>query len=184
MKFDKLLPLVLPKVRNVPKVAAVIEIRDAAICFFENTLAWQKTLDAVALAPGATEVAMVVPTGTVVTKVLSVVDEHGTDVPYISDRTTVTVEAAGVARTITANVALKPTATAEEFDDDLFDEFGGAIAKGAVAQLKAQGGAEWFDQAGAAVAMKLFEDAVASEKRKAFAGTRSGNIYVKRVPFF
>lgn len=184
MELTKLLPLVLPQVRNAPRVAATNELRNAAIEFFGKTLAWQETLDPVVIAAGETDGTMTTPDGAVISKIISVKNADGYDVEYASTRTTITIEAPREALTLTVVAALKPSSLATEIPDDLAEEFGVDIAKGAIAQMKAQSGTEWFDQPGAAVAMKLFADAIASEKLKTFTGTRSGSIYAKTVPFF
>lgn len=170
MNWDAFGPLILPYATTCSAPLMKQHARLAAIEFFKHTKAWQADLAPLAGNGILKSFAMVAPTDAQVEKLLLVVvtDAYGNVseanvrapmdgarlsrqgsqelTAYTLDRVTLTVTPAQATGTsIVATVALKPTATAATLPDDLFDQYGTDIAKGALASLMAMAGKPWAD---------------------------------------
>lgn len=187
MEYTKLLPFVLPMVRNVPKASAVNALRDAAIEFCASTGVWQEDLDPVIILAGSTSGDMDAPTGAVIHRVVSVVGQDGyalTTGAYSTTRQTLTlIDAPKENITVNVRAVLKPSATGTKINDDIAEEFGSDIAHGAIARLKAQSGAEWFDAQGSAVSAEVFKSGVAKAKKDILLGM-SGKVSINIKSLF
>lgn len=187
MDYSKLLPLVLPTVRNVPKAAAVNALRESAIEFCASTGVWQEDLDPVIILAGSTSGDMDAPTGAVIHRVVSVVGQDGyalTTGAYSTTRQTLTlIDAPKENITVNVRAVLKPSATGTKINDDIAEEFGSDIAHGAIARLKAQSGAEWFDAQGSAVSAEVFKSGVAKAKKDILLGM-SGKVSINIKSLF
>ena len=72
--------------------------------------------------------------------------------------------------TIVATVALKPSMAATTFPDELFEQFGMDISKGALASLTLMANQPWSDQTTARVAAAEFLNAKAVTSRQVERG--------------
>lgn len=79
-------------------------------------------------------------------------------------------------------IALQPTRTATEIDDDIFDHHRDSIAAGARAKLKLMKHEPFFDAEGGVYADKLFKDDMATERIRVWRGYGSVNL-TARNPF-
>lgn len=166
MEYTKLLPLVLPMVRNVPKASAVNALRDAAIEFCAKTGVWVVDLDPVIIPAGSNIGEIYVPEEAVISRVKRVTNVFGVEIfGYSCTRNILTLDETLPAEgTFIITAVLKPSALTNILDDAIAEEFGSGIANGATARLKAQSGTEWFDATGASAAMTLFQNDIASAK--------------------
>lgn len=148
---------VLPDVPGCPIPAANIAIRQSAIAFCEQSLAYKAAHDDVAVVSGAAEYAFVPPAETVVHAITyaafngdelqSRVGEYGISNPdwrseegtpkYIfGGMTSLTlIPAPDVDGTLTMTVALKPAYDATGIDGSIFNEYREAIVHGALSRL-------------------------------------------------
>lgn len=182
-KWEDLLPLVLPVVRNVPKQAAMVEIRGAAKTFCDRSHYWRETLDAMQFIPGNATAEMEPPSGASVICVLSLRLDGVELIPnadYTATASEITLaRVPSQAQVGVVHCALRPSLGAAGMPDSLANEWGDEIAKGAVASLKMQAGAEWFDASGASINREIFEDAIATAKRRALQGMAQNNLQVR-----
>lgn len=195
MDWDGFGPLILPYATTVSAPLLRQHARLAAIDFFAYTKAWQAELAPIVGDGVLTAFTMILPTGSAVEKLLAVdvTDAYGNIghagvktalygarlvrqgsrdlIAYTADRKTLTVTPAReVGDSIVATVALKPSMTAETIPDELFEQFGADIAKGAVASLTAMAEKPWTDLTTARISVAEFTNAKAIASRQAERG--------------
>lgn len=149
--------LVMPGLPGCPFVMVDNALRQSAIVFCEQSLAWRFIHPDVAVVAGTAQYAFVPPTGAIVYCIIHAaldgeeIESHagessittrnwrarsGTPLYVFGDATAATLvpnpDAAG---TLTMTVALKPSASSTGIDDTLFNEFREPIMHGALAQL-------------------------------------------------
>lgn len=158
MKFwSDFYDLVMPDLPGCPFAAADGGLRQSAITFCEQSLAWQATHPDISIAAGTAEYAFASPEGTAVHSITYAalngeeIDSHGGQMSTISTRrrksgtpqyvlggaTSLTLVPQPVAGgTLSMIVALKPSATSRGIiEDTLFNEYGEVIVHGALARL-------------------------------------------------
>lgn len=187
-------PLVLPYATTVSPPLLKQHARLAAIEFLSHTKAWQADLAPLVANGVLTSFTMVPPTDAKVEKLISVtitdslgnVTEAGikteedrgrlarrwTDVLAATpDRTTLIVTPAQPnLASIVVKAALKPTLAAASLPDEVFEQYGPLIAKGALASLTAMADKPWTDLTTARIAAAEFIDAKATTARQVERG--------------
>ena len=155
--WEQFLDYVLPDVPGCSLPAANIAIRQAAIAFCEQSLAYKTSHNPIAVVAGTAEYDFQPPDETVVhvityakfddTELQCRVGEYGISNPdwrseegtpkYIfGGMTSLTlIPLPDVSGTLTMIVALKPSPTADGIDDNIFNEFREAIVHGALSRL-------------------------------------------------
>lgn len=180
MTLDDGLNQVLPYVEGCPDMLALLHLRNAAIEFCERTLVWQATLSPIVtvLNQRTYPFAPALPAGATVAKLLSVKrDTQPMELmtEATTDASTTGVDAAGTnalrsalvlglpptaGRQLLVRAALKPSRTATDIDDGLFEQYIEAIAHGAIGRLQSLPNKEWT--ADPSLALGKFEQAVAN----------------------
>ena len=179
-EINTLLPLILPYTPGCPDITAMSALQQAAIEFFQRSLAWRSVL-AVATTEAVSSYYFPTPPGTVVAKLLDAwVD--GEPVPVVTmdggrvaaieainsavwtnDRTTFEVRPVpgALAKAVSVFVALKPTQGSTLVAADQLEQHAEALAAGALARLHAMTGKQWHSPPEAARRRGEFDDAVA-----------------------
>jgi hypothetical protein len=149
--------LLSPDLPNCPQAAQVLALREAAIAFCEQSLAWKYRNTDIPVEIGTADYPFDPPVGAVVyavtyaefndveIEVNTAQDDmriwnwrHQTGTPqYVLGSPTVLtlVPTPNVAGTLKVDVALKPSPTSEGIDDDIFNEYREAIVHWAAARL-------------------------------------------------
>lgn len=147
--------LVLPDVPGCTTAMVEMVLRQSAISFCEQSLAWKYDHSPIAVLPGLAEYGFILPPGTVVhTVAYAALDGRELNVSageadaeswrsltgrpeYVSGRNTAlallpTPDSSGL---LVLKVVLKPSPSAVGIDDGIFDEYREAITHGALARL-------------------------------------------------
>ena len=149
--------LMSPDVPGCPQAAQTVALREAAIDFCKQSLAWKYEHPDIAVVVATAQYPFVPPTGAVVHTVtyaefngdeidvktsaddIRIWDwrnQTGTPHYVLGGATALTfVPTPDVAGTLTLTVILKPSPTATSIDDDIFNEYRQAIVHGALARL-------------------------------------------------
>lgn len=194
MNWDGFGPLILPYATTCPVPLLEQHARLAAIEFLAHTKAWQADLSPLAANGVLTSFAMAPPTDAKVEKLISVsiTDAYGnvteaslktegdrsrlarrsTDVmASTQDRATLRLTPAQpVGSSIVIRVALKPTQAAASLPDEVFEQYGHQIAKGALATLLAIKDKPWTDTSLARLQFIEFNNAKAVTAREVERG--------------
>ena len=187
-------PLILPYATTCSVPLMRQHARLAAIEFLAYTKAWQADLAPIVADGVLTAFPMVVPTGAKVENLLSVVitdalgnvteasvkndgdrarlARRSTDLlASTPDRASLFVTPVQpLAASIVAKVALKPTQSAASIPDEVFEQFGPQIAKGALAALTSMADKPWTDPTTARISYAEFINAKAVTARKVERG--------------
>ncbi|MCT4627940.1 hypothetical protein [Halodesulfovibrio sp.] len=177
VKWDTIMPDVLPEVSEAPKAVVRRHIISASGKFFAETGVWRMPLDPVKLKAGRNQIELLPERGSRIVSILGVYDMTASRaIPrteYSSDSDVLTLY-----RTypddhmLQISAALKPTRSSEGLQQGMYDDWADAIAYGAIASLKSMRGREWEDLTGAQVKLALFNDYIAEAKGKvAFTGS-------------
>jgi hypothetical protein len=199
-------PRMLPYLPGCSEPMAAQALVDAAIAFCEDSMVLREPLAPVAVVADTEAYTLVAPVQQQVARVLSVrlgdrelaavMAEDVNLLPAATGRpmafyTTRTGSALQVhlfptpdeAGSLVAQVALRPTKTADELEDDLFDLWSDAVISGAMARCMAVPGQPFSDPSGAAA----YGSAAAALSRKArvesYHGRVRGSIRVRSRPF-
>ena len=184
-KIEDFLPFVLPFCRGASDLAAMVEIRNAAIDFCARTKCWQERLPAVGVRAGKREISLQLGDGQQVVEIMDVFyrgvpltpadedalrsagvrpDDTGTPQFYAAPRfdeiELTPIPNATLSSALQVRVAIAPTHEATEVADPLFTRFARDIGNGAVARLHMYD-EDWCDRAKAAVHSGLYEVEVA-----------------------
>lgn len=149
--------LLSPDVPGCPQAAQVAALRQAAITFCEQALAWRYDHPDIAVTPGTAKYLFVPPSQTLVHAVISAefndekietkvmerdinkwkLDlETGTPEYLLGGPISITLyPVPDVAGTLRLKVALKPTPAADGVDDVIYDEYREAVVHGALSKL-------------------------------------------------
>jgi hypothetical protein len=186
--------LVMPWAPGCAEIVADAALRQAAIEFFQETLAWQRTLDPslTITTAGYPDVACDITADEAIVKLLDTKldgrpltlaradDFDGTDEPqsgmpsaaYTVDQSTVLLYPAPAASgmKVTLRVALKPSQAATGIADAPFEQYASAIAAGALARLCTQPGTSYLNPGIAGTEGERFEAAKSKARARAFMG--------------
>lgn len=185
----KLLTAFIPEisflVRGCPSVVITNSVRLAAQRFCEESRFWRVDVSAdviagtagVALGLPATSIA-VAPVWlryagvdlTIATDVMTRESRAGKPAyAYLEDNTVnlSPVPSESLTAGLTGRVAIKPTAVASEIDDRIVNHYNDALVWGAMAELLAMSGFEWYDQPKSNYYEARFREAVAKARQKA-----------------
>lgn len=175
--WEDFFPLVLPYVTGCPEPTVEAHLRQAAIAFCAQTMAWKASLPPLSGNGTATSFTMVPPTDGRVHRLLRVVlntpgiepmsiellspddgayrmlDEGSLrPIAFTPDGTSLTVwPAQPTGTSIVATAVVKPSQTAAGVPDALFEDYAQDIADGALATLLAMPGKSWTDLATAGI---------------------------------
>lgn len=195
MNWDGFGPLILPFAPTCSAPLLKQHARLAAIDFLAYTKAWQVELAPLTGDGVLTSFSMVLPDDSSVEKLLAVdvTDAYGSIshagvktalygarlvrqgsrelIAYTPDRTKLTVlPVRPVGEKITATVALKPSMASVTLPDNVFDQYGAMIAKGALASLTAIKEKPWTDLTTARICAAEFMNAKATTSRQVERG--------------
>lgn len=196
MNWDGFGPLILPYATTVSAPLLKQHVRLAAIEFFSYTKAWQSELAPIVADGVKTAFPLTLPADSAVEKLLTVEvtdangnkSEPGVKTPLYGARLArqnapdlIAFMTAGRAilnvqpkrpagETIVATVALKPSMAALTMPDDLFEQFGMDIAKGALSSLLAIKDKPWTDTSLARLMYVEFNNAKAVTSRQVERG--------------
>jgi hypothetical protein len=195
MTWGDFYDLVLPDVPGAPPSAVDVALRQAAIAFAEQSLAWRYNHPDIAVTSGTAQYAFVPPDQAVV-HAIHYAAFNGSEIATRVDESSVTIydwrnqtgtpeyvfggaisltlvptpDADGV---LTLEVILKPSADATGIDDSIFDEFREAIAHGALSRLMLSPKKPYTDPALAAYHQQQFTIKTAA------AGMRAARNYTR-----
>ena len=149
--------LLLPDLPGCPVTAADSALRQSAIAFFEQSLAWQAGHQPVFVTTGVAEYAFSPPEGTVVHAITHAVLDGEEIGPFVGEKnipirswrrqtgklryvlggpsSLTLVPAPDINGLLAMTVALKPSATSTGIEDTLFNEYRETIIHGAMARL-------------------------------------------------
>lgn len=191
--FSSLFTYVLPYVNGCPDAAAEFHLRQAAIEFFQRTLAWREHLPSVQTVAGQDAYTMPAPVDSTIVKLLSytfdgqggtlvdsdmgnamVLAQSGTQVGWTLDRATFTVnpKPSEDGKAIRLHVALKSSQNAGTLPGVMSEQYANYIAHGALASLYGMPGQPWSDPTRSAYYRVLFEEEVG--RVGAIAGRSAG----------
>lgn len=196
-----LLPLVLPRVPGCPELVAEDEIRNAAIDFYQRSLAWRMWTPGVAMVAGQALYTPTLPAGAQMVRVhaatlagspLDVTTADAVDgsaglpnAVYTDDLRKLGVwpipGAAGAL--LAARVSLAPTESSPGIDDALFDQHRLGIASGAISRIAGQAGKPYTNGSVQAEHDGRFEAAIVDARSRAGRGNSSARRRVSGVFF-
>lgn len=203
MKFEDFLPRVLPWASNCPESVALQHIVDAARMFCVRTLVWNYECDPIESAAGVDRYALQIGDGQELVRVMQVhvgpcgyAVRRGTtarsavrrqcssEFAFMDGPLTLCLNPAPSAdgAEIRADIAVKPSISAEEWPDDLEENIPD-IAHGAIATLCLLPRQDWSNPSLATVQAALFEARMVDVSAKVQKGY--GNTYMRgRAEFF
>lgn len=203
MRWEDILPSVLPSVRGCPDSLAIDHIKKAARDFCERTLAWHLTAAPIAASAGLAKYTLQLPEQTELVKLIacevdgcprlvpnwlrgsSLQRHHIGPYAVVSGYNDITLSPAPrEGAQIITDVAVKPSMDAYGWDDDLYG-FADDVAQGAIATLLEMpaGAATWADANAAALARARFNDRCEDLKMRVAAGL-GGSHHRRTVEWF
>ncbi len=190
--LDQFLPYLSPAVAGAPYPLQVRAVRDAAIQFCAESQLFEQRLEPVSSIANATEYELEPPEGMVVAaivkawfgdkelKVATSEDEVTPDMDAVEQpthilfRTNATFSLLPPAKTsgtvITLQAALKPSRSAEEVPDQLYEDFAEEVAAGAASRLFGTSGTPFYDLAKSAAEMMKMQSGISKAKRRRVDG--------------
>lgn len=183
MALEDALDRVLPYAAGCPSLTAIHHIRQAAIEFFQKTLAWKQWMTAVDTVSGQDAYTFPVPAGSSIAKILDykfdgreakvvdgalgnslVINQNGTDAAWTEDRYSFLVTPTPTQDDIEMQfyVALKPSQAATTLPAVMWEQYIDRICWGALARVLALPNQPFTDQAEAARYRAMFEAAINS----------------------
>lgn len=182
--WEKIIPDVLPEVSQAPKPMVRSHIISAAGKFFTETGIWKQTLDPAKLRERKNTIELLPERGTRIVSISSVFDltksQQISRELYHSDSDVLTfLRTYAEDRMMQITAAVKPTRSSKGLPESMYEDWGMAIAYGAIASLKAMRGREWEDMAGAQARLALFLDYIAEAKGKVARGGSSETQFMK-----
>lgn len=179
--IEAILSVVLPQVIPCPKSIAMDALQMTSMDFFRETGVWTESLEADVSAHD-TVLYPELPGSCVITNVLSLCVD-GTEIEageYEATGKEIILKNCpsqnGLAL-ITAS--LRPSRHSAELPEDILEEWGDALAFGAIAKLKSMSGLriEWTDASGAAVNNQLYQESLSIAKGRIFKRRHGGILY-------
>ena len=197
--WESYLADVLPDVPGCPEAAAIIAIRNTVIDFCTKTRLWRETLAAVNVVATQSSYVMApaTPNTSIVTVLYGLLSDTPLNGPLSDDDLDVrglqwqdqtadtpdsftlpnpdTVRLIGIptvniASALVARVALKPTQTANDAADFLFNDWHEGISHGAKSRLMAVPDKEWSNPAAALYHVGRYKSALTNGRAKALKG--------------
>lgn len=184
ISWDKIIPDVLPEVAQAPKDTVRRHIVSAAGKFFTETGIWKQTLDPAKLRERKNTIELLPERGTRIVSISGVFDltknQKISRELYRSDSDLLTFfRTYAEDRMMQIAAAVKPTRSSSGLPESMYEDWGMAIAYGAIASLKSMRGREWEDATGAQVRLALFLDGIAEAKMEIARGGSSETQYMK-----
>jgi hypothetical protein len=208
--WESYLADVLPDVPGVPEAAAILAIRNTAIDFCIKTRIWRETLAAVnVVAAQANYVcAPATPNTSIVTVLYGWLSDQPLNGPMSDDdldmrgfqwRTQTSdtpdsftlpdpgtmrligIPTANIAAALVARVALKPTQTATDASDFLFNDWHEEIGHGAKARLMAIPNKEWSNPNAVLYHVNQYKSALTRGRTKALKGNSDMSLMANPV---
>lgn len=193
VKYEDLLPEILPGVRNCPDSTIEQHIRSAVIDMCEKTEIYQAELDPVTTIEGIYEYDLEPPTGTTVHRIRHAIykgnslepvssglleqrrpkwrDEDGTPEYFIKQGQSrfwlVPVPNETIANAVILRAVLKPSHESTACDDYIMNDFRDTIVNGALARLLRVPRRDWTDYQAAAVYNSLYEEQLGRAAKRA-----------------
>lgn len=182
VEYSYFMPFVLPYANGCPDLTAEFHVRQAAIEFFQRSLAWRQDLDAVMTVADQDAYSIPAPSGSSIVKLLSytydgsggslvdvdmgkalVLNQSGVEVGWSIDRATFTVNPVPAEDDleIVLHVALKPSQASTSIPATMFEQYVQYIAHGALAGVLDIPGEPWTNPAKAADYRSMFNADIA-----------------------
>jgi hypothetical protein len=177
--YDVFYPSIAPSIPGAPKHVVIKAIRDAVIEFCDESGIVRRTLPNVVVSAGVTTAVLTVPNNERICRVQSLTVEGYNQVlttkDYLLDVATIKFTNPVVTdATLIPVVSVKPTRSATECDDILYEDWSLAIEYGAIAVLQMMSGRDWYNPQSAAVNETQFRKFINKAKHNARTGRVAG----------
>ena len=204
MELEDALPRILPYVNGCPDVTALYHLRQAAIRFFQRTLAWREDLAPVATVADQATYVIPTPASSAVARLLGVAldggEAHtvsadmgrrlqlhtsGVDAAWTMDRSVFTIHPTPgeAGKDMVLRVALKPTQDALQIPGALYEHHIAALCDGALAGILNLPRQTFTDHQLATQFQTRFDHAMATAAAAAARSTSRAPLRVKPFPF-